>query len=264
MALTGQDVYVAISDGSAVEVGLLTSFKMGEKSNTLSRKGLAGWVKNRLTSYEYYASVQGDITTYEMANALNTPASEFDINVNDMAISDAVVESFKLECEEGDTLKYTADFIGKTITTAAVAQTSQADPGDVFILADAATLTLANDARTFTTSAAVTKFSIDGKRTITPVYGNQLSPTDFSKGTWEHTATITLTPEDSLEMIAAVAETGNENGTFTAQFENSSGTKVYITAGGMVADEASFTADPDNAVEVPINFKIATLTISAS
>lgn len=263
MALTGQDVYVAISDGSAVEVGLLTSFKMGEKSNTLSRKGLAGWVKNRLTSYEYYASVQGDITTYEMANALNTPASEFDINVNDMAISDAVVESFKLECEEGDTLKYTADFIGKTITSA-VAQTSQADPGDVFILADAATLTLANDARTFTTSAAVTKFSIDGKRTITPVYGNQLSPTDFSKGTWEHTATITLTPEDSLEMIAAVAETGNENGTFTAQFENSSGEKVYIVAGGMVADEASFTADPDNAVEVPINFKIATLTISAS
>jgi hypothetical protein len=247
MALTGQDVYVAISDGSAVEVGLLTSFKMGEKSNTLSRKGLAGWVKNRLTSYEYYASVQGDITTYEMANALNTPASEFDINVNDMAISDAVVESFKLECEEGDTLKYTADFIGKTITSA-VAQTSQADPGDVFILADAATLTLANDAR----------------RTITPVYGNQLSPTDFSKGTWEHTATITLTPEDSLEMIAAVAETGNENGTFTAKFENSSGEKVYIVAGGMVADEASFTADPDNAVEVPINFKIATLTISGS
>jgi len=256
MALTGKDVYV--SYGTAGTTGLATNFKIGNKSNAIERKGLGNVSLTRVTGYEFYASVTGDVTETGCTVAANLNSDDaFTISANTISITGAKIESFKLECAEGEPLQYSADFVGLDLDTGSVT-TASAVTG-LMIMSDA-TLSLTTKTGTIT-ATSTSKFTLEGKRTITAQYGTSTKPQSLSLGSWEYSLTVTIAP-DAMEGISFLSTTENEDCAFEAAFVGPDAGTFTINASGMSSDDASLNADPDNPVDLSLNFKVSSVTLT--
>ena len=266
MALTGKDVFV--SCGAAGTTGLATNFKIGNKSNAIERKGLGNVSLTRLTGFEFYASVTGDVTESgcTIATSLNSD-STFTIGANSISISGAKVESFKLECAQGEPLQYSVDFVG---TGLGGGSTTEADTVEGLLIMGDAVIAIGTKTGTIDTTSPsqISKFTLEGKRTITPQYGTELTPQSLSLGSWEYSLTVTIAPESlsGIDFLSSVDGNGkpdeNEDCTFEATFTGPNAGGLTIAASGMTADDASLSADPDNPVDFTINFKAASVSIT--
>ena len=119
-----------------------------------------------------------------------------------------------------------------------------------------------------TSPSQISKFSLEGKRTITAQYGTELTPQSLSLGAWEYSLTVTIAPGSmtGIEFLSHLSATGvvdqNEDCSFTATFTGPDAGTLTIAASGMTADDASLSADPDNPVDLTINFKASTVSIT--
>lgn len=266
MALTGKDVYV--SCGAAGTTGLATNFKIGNKSNAIERKGLGNVSLTRLTGFEFYASVTGDVTETgsTVVSNLNSDTT-FIVSANTISITGAKIESFKLECSQGEPLQYSVDFVGTGLGSPSITEADTVE--NLLIMSDAVvTINTKTGSIDTTSPSQISKFTLEGKRTITAQYGTELTPQSLSLGAWEYSLTVTIAPGSmtGIEFLSHLSAQGvvdqNEDCSFTATFTGPDAGTLTIAASGMTADDASLSADPDNPVDLTINFKASTVSIT--
>ena len=264
MALHASTTYIKIlkdPNGTPVDMtgkAIYDDISPTVTTESVSRTGIGGITKKRISAHSYSISISGDATAADFLIAALEPDNEFEIDVHDRAFKNAVIKSLGISCEDGDTLKISADFVAKTLE-AITAISSMPDPGTFFVMSDAV---VSFDG----SSDTVTKFELNAERDITEVHGGSLDPTDFSKGSFKFTGTITISPSTSVgDLDLGARESSDTPFTFTATFKDdpvSPTTIIKLTASGIVATETSLDMSAENPIAIPVKFESTSLTIA--
>lgn len=241
--MTGKAIYDDVSPTVSTEL--------------LSKTGIGGITKKRISAHNYELSISGNVTAYDFLNAALDATSEFEVQVHDRAFKNAVIKSLSMSCEDGDILQMSANFVAKSLA-AITAVSSMPDPGNFFVMADA---TISFDGST----NGVTKFELNAERDIKPSYQGNLDPQDFSKGSFVYTGTLTLAPASSVgDLDLGKRLPSDSTFTFTATFKDDPATPtviIKISATGILTTEASLDFAAENPLEIPVKFESTTLTV---
>jgi len=266
MALTGADVYARIIKGETTyDCGLVSDAKPAIKTSTLQRSGIGNITKARINAHDYECSWSGDVPDATLLAALLVKDNVFDVQLHDIALTDAVVKSLRLAFDERNPLTYSVDFIGKDIEEIAALTAVEYVKG-FFVMSDA-TITFSGSENT------VIKFDITAQREVEIIRGASLDPQDFSKGPFVFEGTVTVSPSSSFSDVLKGKWLPTDtpftfSAAFSAQFYDENGdplasqTTVTIACSGMVASETSVSLGATGPVEIPIKMSIENVILS--
>jgi hypothetical protein len=266
MALSGADVYARIIKGETTyDCGLVSDAKPAIKTSTLQRIGIGNMKKSRINAHDYECSWSADVSDGILLAALLNKDNVFDVQLHDIALTDAVVKSLRLAFDERNPLTYSIDFVGKDIEE--ITALAAVDYVKGFFVMSDATITFSGSANT------VTKVDINAQREVEIIRGASLDPQDFSKGPFVFEGTVTVSPSSSFSDVLKGKWLPTDtpftfSAVFSAQFYDESGdplasqTTITIACSGMVASETSVSLGATGPVEIPIKMSIENVILS--
>ncbi|MCL4407719.1 MAG: hypothetical protein M1542_07575 [Thermotogae bacterium] len=247
MALSGTQVGIKVGTANA---GLVSSVKPSAKTNSITRSGIGGFTKNKITNHNYEFGWEGDFvdaSVLKIALPVNGIPPEIDITIHDLKYAGAHITKMSIKGDQDSTLTYSATAIAKGGSK--VDAVIPVDPGMFLVFRDA-TITFG------TSTAKITAFTIDISTKATPIYGTSIDPTDFQFGATEYSGSFTIVPDTSLEEVLKGAGDGTPY-TFSI-----AGTGFNISGSGVITTESAGQIKADGDVTIVHSIKADSITIS--
>jgi len=265
MALQGSSVKPQIiidPDGTpvTVNVGIVQSLTPSSATESITEKGLGAITKERLTQHSFEFGWEGVLTDYQVLEAgavvsgTGIPPT-LDVYMHTEKLNDAIVRSMTISGAEGEAVKYSLDgaFLSSTTGTAPTYD----DPGAFFVYSDG---TIAFGSET----DEIKSFSITLSRSVEPIYGTSMAPTDFTIGTTEYSGQIELAASAMAQAMEGAWDPADPTFTATFEFEDptDSGHTISLTCTGCLVNAADGSIDPESELTVTKSFKFESLTIT--
>jgi len=247
MALSGTQVGIKIGTTNA---GLVSSVKPSAKTNSITRNGIGGFVKNKITNHVFEFGWEGDVvdsSVLKLALPLNGIPPAVDIQIHDLTYAGAHITKLSLKGDQNSTLTYSATAIAKSASAGAAVV--PVDPGMFLVFRDA-TITFGD------TTSKITAFALDISTKATAIYGTSIDPVDFQFGATEYTGTFTIAPDSSLNEILKGAGTGTSF-TFSIAYPN-----FTISGDGVITTESAGDIKADGDITIVHNVKANSIVIS--
>ncbi len=247
MALSGTQVGIKIG---AVNAGLVASVKPSAKTNSITRSGIGGFTKSKITNHNYEFGWEGDVvdsSVLKLAIPVNGIPPEVDITIHDLKYTGAHITKLSIKGDQNSTLTYSASAIAKSASIGAAI--TPVDPG-MFLVFREATITFGD------TTSKITAFVIDISTKVTAIYGTSIDPVDFQFGATEYTGSFTIAPDASLAEVLKGAGSGTAY-TFSIAY-----TGFTISGSGVITTESAGDIKADGDITIVHNIKADSIVIS--
>lgn len=255
------------STATLVTLGLVQSLSGQAATNATEEKGIGGYVRNRLTNYDYNVSVGGLVTDYKTLNlaAITTGTGSnaglppvLTLYLHDLTLNSARIGNITISGGSDAPLEYSMDGKFLSMTTGATPSATVPTPGTFFVFSD-------GTIHWGTESDTITGFSITKSQDISLIYGSgSMDPTEMQIATAAYEGQFVLSASAMSKIASGAWDPAASTIDFHVTFVDptSASRIVNIKGDNAAINDASGSVDPDSALEVTQSFKFETLTIT--